>query len=182
MIAAGLYSIVRFRPFVETGEFANVGVVAVDTATGDMAHKLSPRRVRRISVFFQDMDPRLLASAISFLDDEIRRVAVLASKHGAGEARRLFDHLTKGRESTLVFSEPRAIRLENGVAEAVDKLFAKYVKRAFASAEYRETVPTREIKNHLRRQHIAGYGKCGSTTRLSRSLLTWQVSRINSGH
>lgn len=51
------YKIVRFTPYVETEEFANVGVVLYCPATGVLDYKLAPKRFGRVTSFFDGMDP-----------------------------------------------------------------------------------------------------------------------------
>jgi hypothetical protein len=148
------YSVVRFRPFVETGEFANAGIVALEEPLGLFAFKLTSRRVRRINQFFHDIDDRLFPTAIDMLKQELGWIRDAAVKTGGREA---FEFLTKQRESAIVFSEPRARAFEGTLDDEVDALFDRYVNRKFATEEYPEAQLTREIKSRLRQSHVYGY-------------------------
>ena len=48
-----LYSIVRFAPFAETEEFANVGIVLSAPAIGRMEYKLARKNLKRVNHFFE---------------------------------------------------------------------------------------------------------------------------------
>ena len=47
------YAILKFLPYTETGEFANVGVVLACPATGFFGFKLETRRYARFTDFFR---------------------------------------------------------------------------------------------------------------------------------
>ena len=49
---ACIYSIVRFAPFAETEEFANVGIVLTAPASRRMEYKLASEGLERVNHFF----------------------------------------------------------------------------------------------------------------------------------
>ncbi len=65
------YVIVRFAPYVETGEFANVGILMMAPRHGYFGFKLETRRHGRITRFFEELEPKLYREA----PDAARRVA-----------------------------------------------------------------------------------------------------------
>lgn len=149
------YSIVRFRPFVETGEFANVGIVALEVATQRFAFKLAPRRLRRVSSFFHDVDAAVYSNTVAALRMEFKRMEQDRTT-AAGVA---FDHLTRDRESAVTFSETRLIMANSGVKSAIEDLYQRYVMRSFVTPEYREALLTRSVSQTLKKNAIRGYGK-----------------------
>lgn len=70
------YAIVRFAPFIETGEFANVGVVMMAAREGYFGFKLETQRYGRVTRFFEELDVKLYRATLYDLRDELRRVAV----------------------------------------------------------------------------------------------------------
>ena len=58
------YAILRFLPYVETGEFANVGVVLMSTAGRYFGFRLLGRRVARVTHFF-DLHDQVQPNALS---------------------------------------------------------------------------------------------------------------------
>lgn len=69
------YTIIRFLPYAETGEFANVGVVLACPATGFLDARLLPtRNTRRITGFFDQLDKSIYRDALRYLNDELKRI------------------------------------------------------------------------------------------------------------
>lgn len=50
------YAILRFMPYVETGEFANVGLVMAAPQQGFFAYQLEEKRYGRLTRFFKDLE------------------------------------------------------------------------------------------------------------------------------
>lgn len=53
------YAIVRFLPYAETQEFANVGIVLACPETGYFGFRLEIRHTRRFTDFFKELCPRV---------------------------------------------------------------------------------------------------------------------------
>lgn len=62
------YAIVRFAPYVETGEFANVGVLMVAPRQPYFGFKLETRRHGRITRFFEELEPKFYREALRATD------------------------------------------------------------------------------------------------------------------
>jgi hypothetical protein len=58
------YSIIKFLPFAETGEFANVGVVMSCPEIGFFDYKIKTKRYGRITDFFEDLDKKIYQESI----------------------------------------------------------------------------------------------------------------------
>lgn len=139
------YSIIRFVPFPETEEFANIGIVLACPETGYFDVKLQKRRYRRITDFFSDLDSAVYREAVSKLEEELVRIKGLASGVTGENQRRLFDTLCHPREAIIRFSESR-VRLAVDAPDAIDKLFSYYVERDFVTPEYHERILEHQIK------------------------------------
>ncbi len=149
------YVIVRFMPYMETGEFANVGVVMISPRDRYFGFKLETRRYARLTSFFKDLEGRLYRSAIYAVKQELERVHALLKETGFDQrfkhndetfAKQLFTELTRPRETMLRFSEPRVVLAEEP-EKKLDELFGYYVEHSFATKQYRETV----LESQLRR-------------------------------
>ena len=57
------YAVIRYMPYLETREFATVGVVAACPKTGYFDYKLTPR-YSRLSHFFREFDVRIYRAVI----------------------------------------------------------------------------------------------------------------------
>ena len=68
------YAIVRFMPYIETGEFANVGILLWAPKTRYLGFKLLRKKHARITQFFEELDRGLYLKTMANLDAELRRV------------------------------------------------------------------------------------------------------------
>ena len=157
------YAIVRFTPFIETGEFANVGIIVMAPKAGYFGFKLLTRRHGRITQFFEELDARVFRAAISDLKEELGRIHDVLKAHGFNKqlkstdiefAKELFAEVVRPREAIVRFSETRAVLAENP-KETLKKLFAFYVERNFVTKAYRETVLKKRMRKLLADNQIA---------------------------
>lgn len=133
------YAIIRFMPFIETGEFANVGIVLLCPEQRFFDFRLLGRH-ERIIRFFEGMDERVYTEARRFLDGELGRIKA-ALETGPFDrrpadvraAQALFQELTRPREALMRFDMPRAVLTDDSRAK-LDELYGRYVERNFAAA------------------------------------------------
>ncbi|MCH9638621.1 MAG: DUF3037 domain-containing protein [Betaproteobacteria bacterium] len=152
------YTIVRFAPFIETGEFANVGILMMAPKARYFDYMLlKTRRHGRITKFFEELDAKIFKSTMYALKDELGRVHSVLKAHGFDRryklndvafAQGMFAEILRPRETILRFSEPRAVLAEDP-NKTLKELFAFYVERNFTIKEYRETELDRGIRDLL---------------------------------
>ena len=151
------YAIIRFAPFVETGEFANVGIVMMVPKERYFGFKLETRRFGRITKFFEELEPKLYRQTLFALRDELERVHEVLKAHGfdkrrksqdIGFAQHLFSEVVRTRESIVRFSEPRIVMVQEP-KDKLKELFAYYVERNFVTREYVETRLEKGIRRWL---------------------------------
>jgi hypothetical protein len=158
-----LYSIVRFTPFVETGEFANVGIVMMAPEQRFFEFKLMVQRHARVTHFFEQIETRVFRATMRNLQEELNRAAGLLRRHGFDKrlktndvefAKGLFAEIIRPRETVIKFSEPRAMLAED-MKGALAELYGHYVERTFVTREYQETVLERGMRRLLYQARIA---------------------------
>lgn len=155
------YAIVRFLPYAETGEFANVGIVLACPAVGYFDAKLMPtKNTGRITGFFEQLDKRIYREAMNYLREELDRVRALVGEQAAMAVQQAFASLTRPREALLRFGETRAILAENPET-ALDRLFSRFIERDFAGKEYHDQILERGIRETLRKANLRGYFQPG---------------------
>ena len=151
------YAIVRFAPFVETGEFANVGILMMAPQARFFGFRLETRRFGRITRFFEELDRKHYREALRRLDAELERVHEMLKANGFDRrrktvdvdlAQRMFAEIIRPRESTIRFSEAR-VALAADPAEKLQELFGFYVERNFVTKEYRENLLEKSVRNWL---------------------------------
>jgi hypothetical protein len=152
------YVIVRFTPYIETGEFANVGVILFAPGKRYFGFKLLVNRHARVTNFFEELDPRVFRMAMRTFRDEMERVANLLRRMGTDlrmksldreSSLRLWAEIIKPRETMLRFSEARVVLAENCETK-MHNLYDYYVDRNFATKEYQEKLLERGVRGWLR--------------------------------
>lgn len=152
------YAIIRFRPFPETGEFANVGILMFDPTSAMFQYKIVPRRFRRVTQFFNALEPNVFGSSVLLLQQELDRLKALLESR---EHQRFLMSglLRRDRESVWTFSDLRTVRIDGEPEDTLDKLYELYVGRNFVTSEYQEQIMVREVRRSLKRRGIDGYGE-----------------------
>lgn len=135
------YAIVRFLPYMETGEFANVGIVMLCPDADFFEFKLLAR-VRRITAFFEELDSGIYRRAANDFKQELKRIRNWLAHQpnrtmDVELARHLFGELTRQREAMMRFDNVRVV-LADDPAQQLDELFGHYVERNFATKAYHE--------------------------------------------
>jgi hypothetical protein len=146
------YAIVRFLPYLETGEFANVGIVMLCPDAGFFEFKLL-KHVRRITAFFEELDAGIYRRAANDFRLELKRIRNwLAHQHQNSMdvelARHLFSELTRPREAMMRFEGVRVV-LADDPAQQFDDLFGHYVERNFATKAYQEQLLVKNVRRVL---------------------------------
>lgn len=158
------YAIARFRPYRETGEFANVGVVLLCPQTDFFGYCFERRKHKRITDFFPELDVEIFKAGLSGLLKEMNRLAGRSVSEDqlllGGEAQvriALFRELVRPRESLFHFS-PVATVLAQDPRAKLDELFDFYIKRQFArDREYQEIIMRRRLADYLQKVKLAQY-------------------------
>ena len=148
------YALLRFRPFVETGEFANVGIVLMAPQADFFGFRLL-KQYGRITQFFHQLDRKVYLDGRDLFKEELERFAgdlrrlALDGRKAQPDltlARNLFAELVRPREAMLQFADQR-IALADDPKEKLNALFDHYVERNFVTKEYQE----RLLENNVRR-------------------------------
>jgi hypothetical protein len=161
------YALLRFRPFVETGEFANVGVVLMAPEARFFDFRLL-KKYGRITQFFDQLDRKVYLNGQALFKEELerfagelRRLALDGRKRQPDltMARNLFGELVRPREAMLHFDEQR-IALADDPEAKLAALFDHYVERNFVTKEYQERLLEISVRKLLWRAKVgAQYGQ-----------------------
>lgn len=160
------YAVVRFLPYLETGEFANVGIVVFAPETRYFGFKLETVKVSRVTDFFPEMEASFYREALRLFRKQLQTFQdAFGSKNplqtdwapDGEQAKNLFRELIRTRESVIRFSEAGTI-LATDPAKAMDGLFQRYVERQFAQVgEFQEQLMAKALKGLLLKKHVTGY-------------------------
>lgn len=140
---------VRFMPFAETSEFANVGVVVFAPQIGYVDFKLAPPKFKRVSDFFDDLDGALYSSAIYTFEDELHYVKKYGSELTGDSLVNFMQEITRTREGIMTFSETGVVLTDNP-KNTLSLLFDRFIGRNFAeNKEYREKQMVKALRKEL---------------------------------
>lgn len=142
------YAVVRFMPFIETREFANVGIVLIEPSEGRLIFKVTPKRFGRVTHFFEEMDKQLYKQAVDSFTNELTRLQSFcrANHLRSKELIGVFRELTRQRESVMHFGNVSRLLANETAEKMLDKLYQKFVARDFVNQKYREQQMVRALR------------------------------------
>lgn len=155
------YALLRFRPFVETGEFANVGVVLLAPDARYFDFRLLTR-YGRITQFFHQLDRKVYLNGRTLFKEELDRFAGELHRLALDGRKRtpnltlandLFAELVRPREAMLQFDERRVVLADDPKAK-LNALFDYYIERNFVTKEYQERLLESAVRKLLFRAHV----------------------------
>jgi len=156
------YAIVRFAPFVETGEFANVGIIMMAPKQRYFNFEIELKRYGRITHFFDDVDAKLYKKTLYNLKEELDRVTDVLKGHGFDKRLKvndidftngIFHEIIRPRETIVRFDKVRTV-LTDDPDKKLKELFAYYVERNFVTKKYQETLLEHNVRQLLYKANI----------------------------
>ena len=163
------YTVIRFLPYPETGEFVNLGIAMACPDMHWFDYRLETRRIDRITNFFPELKHNKAAftEGRKLFRDELERIGKMlnADKERSQllfrESARAFNDaflaLLRPREEAFCFSNPRTC-LTDEPGTVLDSLFEHYVERCFAQRhEYQETIMTRRLRRVFAEKRLMQY-------------------------
>lgn len=158
---ACVYAIIQFRPFIETGEFANIGVVLMSAKYKYIDFQLLTRS-QRVTNFFAEIDRHVYREAVAAFKEEMERYVSLinADRHfreislsSTNTVEMYFSDLLKTREGLIRFDASRVVLTENP-NEKLQELFEFYVNRNFVTIEYQQELLEGKVKKILAKEKL----------------------------
>lgn len=147
------YSIICFQPFVETGEFANIGIVLYVPNSNQLLFKLlGAKECRRITEFFKPLKRELYTETIHIIRDELERIQELVKQPSKVDVN-LYDELIRPREGIIRFSQNRVL-FSTDLQKTLEELFEHYVQHSFAHKEEHEEEMRKLVRTLLNEQNM----------------------------
>lgn len=154
------FTVLRFLPYAETGEFVNIGIAIACPDLHWFGFKLETKRTDRIMDFFPELktNKNLFLEGRKTFKDELARLETFLNlkqkqenqlhfREDAKLFNQVFLNLVRHREETFCFAPPQTCLTDDPEAELA-KLFHDYVERGFAQhIEYQETVMTKKLRH-----------------------------------
>jgi len=147
------YSVIRFRPYPELGEFVNVGIVALCHTSCEFDFILSAQHRGRVNNFFQELSKDYFTKVVAGAVDSLK---ALKKSELAGdflyvkEAMNLFRQFTAPIESVLFYEKPSVRVVFTDFKTALNALFDELILRQEKSSkQYQEIKMAKELKISL---------------------------------
>jgi hypothetical protein len=146
------YAVIRFQPYTETGEFANIGVIAIDPKAGHFRFKIAERNSKRVTNFFKNINISFYSKTIAQIkrDLEARAKEVSYSKANAID---MFEDLIRPKSNLFQFEQPGALKAID-INDAVDKLYGDFVRQDFAKAKSYEDLLRKRVQDQLKELNL----------------------------
>ncbi|HGH4719150.1 TPA: DUF3037 domain-containing protein [Enterobacter hormaechei] len=142
-----LYSIVRYAPYAETEEFANVGVVLCAPKLGQFHFQLTQGNNARVKNFFRD--EIIFPHAKDAIARELKFAQEQSCKFTTPERLANFFNYLIGKKESIIHFSPARVVMSDCPQEMVAALFDKFVNHSEVTKESREAILTRELKNRF---------------------------------
>lgn len=146
------FAVIRFAPYVQTHEFANIGIIATCPKTAYFDYKIETR-YQRLSQFFRYFRRDVYRAAIGAYCQELQSIKRGLQYATADQCRITLDGLTAPLE-TIIQTSPVYASLCHDEADELNRLFDYYVHHSFAR-ENHETVFTRQISDLVKKMKTA---------------------------
>lgn len=154
------YSIIRFQPFAETGEFANIGIILYVPNSKQLLFKLlSAKECGRMTEFFKPLKREIYTESIQIIRAELERIKKLLMQLSKTEID-LYDELIRPREGIIGYSEHRVL-FSTQLHKTLEDLFEHYVQHSFAHKEEHEEEMRKRVRALLNEQNLAENFKDG---------------------
>jgi hypothetical protein len=128
------YTVLRFAPYPETEEFANVGVIVAMPGKGYFDYRMvtSEKRARR---FFPELPTGLYKAARWAIEQELERIKGCWITTQRAEGLGLLDELARPKEGVMRLGGVRTV-LADDPAALLERLYLRYVERDFITHNY----------------------------------------------
>ena len=152
------YSIVRFMPFPDAEEFANVGIIVAFPQSNTFHAQLDTTHYKRVTDFFGLKKKRTLytqtlqvyARELEAVHQMVTIKSFTASQALQGLAKPLQNLIQQSDVRTGLWKEAGATE-----QDIFDYLYQKYVHADQVKQEYREQVLERHMKEHLKNLNLS---------------------------
>lgn len=147
------YALVQFMPFVETGEFANIGVLLCAPKTNYWEFKLAPQRFKRVTDFFEEMEKEVYKIAVGKFKEEMETTKEIACNRGVRDVVEFFTEITRPRQALVRFSNVRTM-ITGDPARELDALYERFIHRDFVTEQYKEQQMVTALKKQINAEGI----------------------------
>ncbi|QIM63180.1 hypothetical protein A1D29_07745 [Pasteurellaceae bacterium Orientalotternb1] len=138
-----LYSFVRYRPYFETGEFVNVGLLMCEPERQKLTYRLVNKNNKRVTDFFYRS--KLFESVRETINQELDYIVNQAFNFTPQEMARFFHHYVDVKEGIVQYSNA-AVGVVDDPQVYFNQLYTQFIQNAGVKSESQEN----EMIKHYR--------------------------------
>ncbi|NRB78146.1 MAG: DUF3037 domain-containing protein [Saccharospirillaceae bacterium] len=128
------YAVVRFMPYPESEEFANIGIIMAIPKLNKFLFKLEMKSFKRYTQFFKHLDRALVSDAVKYFTDELVYLSEQVENHHINALDAL-EHLVMPRANIINFSDQRTKLISTDLNAELTNIFDDFVNHKFATKE-----------------------------------------------
>ncbi|MEE9338712.1 MAG: DUF3037 domain-containing protein [Methylococcaceae bacterium] len=155
------YSIIRFQPYTETEEFANIGIVLYVPEFKRFEFKLLDiKNNGRVTHFFGAPCKEIFIQATKIIKQELVRIKKISVDMLLSEVN-FYAELIRDREDIIRFSDSRVVYCDDPM-QILNQLFEHYIHHKFTKNEGYEDQLKQKVKDLLIERQLNDLFKTGS--------------------
>lgn len=147
-----LYSFVRFRPYFETGEFVNVGLLMCEPEKRQLTYRLVAKNNKRVNDFFYRS--KIFSSVRDTINEELQHITEQVFDFTPQEMARFFHHYVDIKEGIVQYSSAAVGLVDNPQAYFND-LYTKYIHLCGVQSENQENIMVKHFKEIFKAENDA---------------------------
>ncbi|MCL7836491.1 DUF3037 domain-containing protein, partial [Pasteurella multocida] len=130
-----LYSFVRFRPYFETGEFVNVGLLMCEPEKRKLTYRLVAKNSKRVNDFFYKS--KIFETIRETINEELEYIVNQSFNGSTQEMATFFHHYVDVKEGIIQYSNAAVGMVENP-QDYFDNLYDQFIQNAGVKTENQE--------------------------------------------
>jgi len=138
-----LYSFVKFKPYIETGEFVNVGLLMCEPEKRKLTYQLVAKNDKRVNNFFYRSS--IFNNIRDTINEELQYITSQVFNCTPQEMATFFHHYIDVKEGIVQYSNA-AIGLVDDPQAYFNDLYTKYIHLAGVKPENQETIMVKHFK------------------------------------
>ena len=145
-----LYSFVRYRPYFETGEFVNVGLLMCEPEKKKLTYQLVPKNNKRVNDFFYKS--KMFETVRETINDELQYIVNQPFNGSAQDMATFFHHYIDVKEGIVQYSNA-AVGMVDDPQGYFNKLYTQFIQNAGVKPENQEQAILKHYKTLFRQEN-----------------------------
>lgn len=147
-----LYSFVRYRPYFETGEFVNVGLLMCEPERKKLTYRLVSKNNKRVTNFFYRS--KLFENVRETINEELQYIVNQSFDLTPQEMARFFHHYVDVKEGIVQYSNA-AVGIVDDPQAYFNNLYTKFIHLGGVKSENQEMTMVKHFREIFKAENDA---------------------------